>query len=140
MPVEVIGCNDSAPSTVSHSRWHERSHYAGQVAAAILAFLTFVPSNQSPLSYASITGRVPASGSAHNAVMYPSDKQTYMQDEPAVLRDVPSVKPEPASLPSVPAVSVPTRVVDKPTPLPLFGPLPSRKYPPRSLDNQHLGR
>ena len=140
MPVEVIGCNDSAPSTVGHSRWNERSHYAGQVAAVILALLTVIPLNQASSMLASASGEIPTIASTTNDAMYPSDKQAYVQDEPVVLRDAPSVKPEPVSLPSVGAVSVPTMVVDKPVPVPLFGPLPPRKYPPRSLDNQHLGR
>ena len=116
MPVEVIGCNDSAPSTVGHSRWNERSHYVGQVAAVILALLTVIPLNQASSMLASASGEIPTIASTTNDAMYPSDKQAYVQDEPVVLRDAPSVKPEPVSLPSVGAVSVPTKFVGKPAP------------------------
>jgi RNA polymerase sigma-70 factor (ECF subfamily) len=139
VPPFATGCDEPA-SREGVSRWHERSHYAGQVTATILAFLMFVASNQAPLSPASATGQIPASGPAQITEMYQLDKHSDVHDEPAVLRDAPSVKLEPASLPSVRAVSTPTSVVDKPAPFPLFGPLPSRKYTPRTSDHPPRGK
>jgi len=128
MPLDVIGCNEPAPSTVGHSRWNERSHYAGQVAAVILALLTFIPSNHALSVPASASGEIRTIASIQTAAMYELDKHLYLHDEPWVLRDAPSIKSEPASLPSVRAVSVPTRVVDKPAHLRGRRPVPSYHY------------
>jgi hypothetical protein len=118
----------AARSTVGHSRWNERSHYAGQVAAVILALLTFIPSNHALSVPASASGEIRTIASIQTAAMYELDKRLYVHDEPWVLRDAPSVKSEPASLPSVRAVSVPTRVVDKPAHLRGRRPVPSYHY------------
>jgi RNA polymerase sigma factor (sigma-70 family) len=121
MPPFLTGCNDPGSSNefISSneigSRWTERSHYTGQVVAAILAFLAFVPSNQAPQMHASTTGEARVLGPVQNAVMYRSDERVEVRDEPAVHRDAPSGKPEPASLPSVRTVSAPTRSGDKQT-------------------------
>jgi predicted DNA-binding protein (UPF0251 family) len=116
IPPFATGCDEPASSSVGHSRWHERSHYAGQVAATILAFLVFIPLSQTLQMRASMSGEIRTEASMQNAVMYREDKQMVVHDEPMVYRDAPSVKPEPVSLPIVRAVTVPAKVEDKPAP------------------------
>ena len=148
MPPFLTGCNDpgssneisSSNESISPneigSRWTKRSHYAGQVVAAILAFLTFVPLNQTPQMRASMIGEIRVLGAMQNAVMYRADKHLTVHDEPAVFRDAPSVKHEPASLRSVRVVSTPTTVGDKPTYVEDLAPLPPFK--PTESTTAHL--
>ena len=141
MPPFLTGCNDPGSSDESissneiGSRWTQRSHYVGQVVAAILAFLTFAPLNQAPQSHASMTGEIRVLGPIQTAVMYRTDKHLTVHDEPAVFRDAPSVKPEPASLPSVRDVATPAKVGDKQTYVHDLAPLPPYKHTPDALDH-----
>jgi RNA polymerase sigma factor (sigma-70 family) len=131
MPPFVAGCDEPVSFNKNGSRLTERSHYAGQIVASILAFLFFVPSCFEPQNHASMTGETRVLGPVQNAVMYRSDERSAVHDEPRVYRDAPNVKPEPAFLPSVRDVSAPTRSGDKltyvqdPAPLPPFKPTES---------------
>ena len=142
MPPFLTSCNDPRSSNESissneiGSRWTQRSHYVGQIVAAILAFLTFVPLNQTSQMRASMTGETRVLGAMQNAVMYRSDKLIGVHDEPTVFRDAPSVKPEPASTPSVHNVSTPAKVGDKQTYLQDLAPLPPFK--PTESTTAHL--
>lgn len=140
MPLGGTSCNDiSVPNDASSQwiDWGKWSHYSGQIAAAVIAFLLLLPSNRAPQPHASITGRIQT---AARLAMYRFDKQYLASDKPTVYVNVLTGKPEAVSLPSVPAASTPTTVVDKPAPLPLFVPLPPRIYPPNSHDHRPRGR
>ena len=136
MPPFLTSCNEPISGNDIASRWTERSHYTGQVVAAILALLSFVPLNQTPQMHESMTGEIRVLGHVQNAVMYRSDERADVHDERRVLRDAPSVKPEPAPLTSVRAVSTPTRPVDKRTSPRDLAPLPPYKHIPDALDHR----
>lgn len=138
MPPIVSGCDEPASTHNVGSRWHERSHYAGQVAAAIAAFLLFIPPNQTTVSHASVIGKISTTGIVQNALMYQQDKRSVRQDEPAVHHGAPVGKPEPASLPSVHVVPARTRVVDKPAPI--QQPLPQPSFKPTVRPSAHRPR
>jgi RNA polymerase sigma factor (sigma-70 family) len=140
MPPFVTGCDEPVSFNKNGSRWTERSHYTGQAVAAILAFLTFVPLNQTPQMRASMTGDARVLGHVQNVVMYRSDERAAVHDEPAVFRDAPTGKPEPASRPSVHNVPTPAKVGDKRTDLQDLAPIPPFKPAPRSADHPLLGR
>jgi len=137
MPPFVTSCNepssgkDFVSSNENGSRWPERSHYASQILGSIVALLLLVPACFEPPMRAQVTEEARVLAPVPNAVMYSSDQPVDVHDEPAVLRDAPSVKPEPASLTSVRAVSTPAKVADKPTygediaPIPPFKPTES---------------
>ena len=131
MPPFLTGCNDPGSSNEIGSRWTEKSHYVGQIVAAILAFLSFVPLNKAQQLHESTSGETRVLDHVQNAVMYRSDERVDVHDEPAVFRDAPNVKPEPASTPSVRNVSTRAKVGDKPTfgediaPIPPFKPTES---------------
>lgn len=139
MPPDVIGCNDSWAANVPHSRWNEWSHYSGQVAAAIVALLLFVPSNHASYTHAAASGEIRVSASKNDA-MYPPDKRSDVRDEPAVFRDTLAGKLEPASLPSVRVVATPTKSNDKPTYAPQPAPLPPYKHVERTSANRPHAR
>lgn len=136
MPPSLASCNDTSLG----SRWTERSHYVGQIVATILAFLVFIPLSQTPQMRASMTGDARVLGHVQNVVMYRSDELLDEHDEPAVFRDVPSVKHEPASLPSVPTVFTPTTVGDKLTYVEDLAPLPPFKPTERTSSHRPRGR
>lgn len=140
MPLHLAGCDEPTSSNENGSRWAERSHYAGQIVASIIAFLALIPSCFEPKIHESESGDARVLGSAQNAVMYRSDERPKGHDEPAVLRDVPDVKPVPAPLPSVRAVSSPAKVGDKPTYVQDLAPLPPYKHIPNALDHRLPGR
>jgi predicted DNA-binding protein (UPF0251 family) len=140
MPPFVTGCDESISSNENGSRWTERSHYAGQIVATILAFLMFIPLSQAPQMRASMTGEIRVLGAMQNAVMCRSDERAAVHDQPFVFRDAPNVKPDPASLPSVHNVSTPAKVGDKQSPLQDLAPIPPFKPKPRSDDHPLLGQ
>lgn len=141
MPPALASCDDEPiSSNESGSRWTERSHYAGQLVASIVALLMFVPSCLEAQNHASTTGETRVLGPMQNAVMYRSDEPVDVHDEPCVLQDVPCVKPEPAFLPSVRDVSTPTTVGDKPTYVEDLAPLPPFKPIERTSTHRPRGR
>lgn len=132
MPPFVTGCDDeSISSTETTSRWFERSHYAGQIVAGVLAFLTFALVGAEPIQ---------PETSVQNASMSQRDKPSDVPDEPRVLPDTPRGKPEPVSLPSVPVVSTPTMGGDKPAYVDPFAPLPPFKPTKQSSSHRPRGR
>lgn len=135
MPPSLTSCNEPVSFNKNGSRWTERSHYAGQIVATIIALLPFVPACIEPQMRASVTEEARVLGHVQNVVMYRYDKLNDVHDEPAVHRDAPRVKLEPASLTSVRAVSTPTRPVDKRTPPRDLAPLPPYKHTPDALDH-----
>jgi len=140
MPLDMAGCDEPISSNENGSRWTERSHYTGQIVAAILAFLTFVPSCLEPQNHVSTTDKTRVLGAMQNDAMYRSEKLTAVRDELRVHRDAPNGKPEPASLSSVHKVSTLAKVGDKPTYLQDLAPIPPFKPAPRSADHPSLGR
>ena len=136
MPPFVTGCDESVSFNENGSRWTERSHYAGQIVATILAFLAFIPSSQTPQMRASMTGEIRVLGPIQNAVMSRSDERAAVHDQPFVFRDAPSVKPELASTPSVHNVATPAKVGDKPTYVEDLAPIPPFK--PTESTTAHL--
>ena len=128
MPTIETSCSDVSVPNGTASQWFDPSkwsHYSGQIAAAIIAFLMFVPSNREVQPRASITGELPT---GHGHAMYEHDKQIAPLDKLVEYRAVPMAKPEPASMPSVRAMPAPKTFVGKPTPVkPL--PLPPYKQP-----------
>jgi RNA polymerase sigma factor (sigma-70 family) len=140
MPPFVTGCDEPVSFNENGSRLTERSHYAGQIVATILAFLTFVPSCLEPQNHASTTDETRVLGAMQNDVMYRSDERVKVRDEPVVFRDAPSVKPETASTPSVHNVPTTAKVGDKRTHLQDLAPIPPFKPTPRSADHPLLGR
>lgn len=139
MPLFATSCNEPASRKVV-PRWHEWSHYSGQIAAAVLAFLCFIPANRVPLLRASATREIRTVVSRNMDSMYRLDKRSGVQDEPAVPPEAPTGKPEPASLPSVRAVPVRTGAADKPATIWQSVPLPPFKHVPRTVDHEPLGR
>ncbi|HRI69116.1 MAG TPA: sigma-70 family RNA polymerase sigma factor [Polyangium sp.] len=138
MPPNLSSCEESI-STQRHTRWHERSHYIVQVSTLIMAFilgLSREPSTRIPPLFEDEL----VQGAEQNAAMFAHDKRAEVQDEPSVLPDAPSVKPEPAFLPSVREASKPTKLRDKPPPLPQYVPRLSYKHEPRGIDHRPLGR
>lgn len=136
MPPAATNCNDVSLPNGATSQWldpNKWSHYSGQIAAAIIAFLLFVPSNRTAQLPASITGRIQTTA---RLAMYRFDNQNLASDKPAVYPNVPMGKPEPASLPSVRAVSTPTTVKDKPLYIQQSVPLPP--YKPTETNSAHL--
>jgi len=128
-PVET-SCNDVSAPNGAASQWRDPgkwSHYSGQIAAAIIAFLMFVTSNSAVQQRASITGKIPTGS---YAAMYQHDKHIVALDKLVAYRAVPMAKPEPASLPSVRAVPLPKRFVGKPTPVKLPVPTYEPAAPP----------
>jgi len=126
MPPVETSCNDVSAPNGAASQWRDPgkwSHYSGQIAAAIIAFLMFVPSNREAQPRASISREIPTGS---EAAMYQRDKQIVAPDKLVVYPSVPMAKPEPASLPSVRVVSVPKKFVGKPTtvklPVPRYEP------------------
>ena len=115
MPLFETTCNESPPLNhgipqgIDPSKW---SHYSGQITAAIIAFLMFVPSNSAVQARASITGKIPTGG---RIAMYQHDKQLFTSDKPVVSPNVPTGKLEPASLPRVHVAPAQTKFVGKPT-------------------------
>ena len=125
MPPVETSCNDvSVPNAATSQSFDpsKLSHYTGQIAAAIIAFLMFVPSNSAVLPRASISGKIPTGG---RIAMYQNDKQIVALDKLGAYRAVPMAKPEPASLPSVRAIPAPKTFVGKPTPVKQSVPLPT---------------
>lgn len=132
MPPFVTGCDDEAVSTTkTTSRWFERSHYAGQIVAGVLALLSLTLIGSGPNFREKFV---------QNSPMSQLDKLSGGRDEPVVLRDTPTGKPEPASLPSVPVVSAPTVAKDKPTYVDPFAPLPPFKPTERTSSHRPRGR
>ncbi len=124
MPPVDTSCNDVSVPNGEAAQWRDAgklSHYTGQITAAIIAFLMFVPSNSAVQPRASITGEIQT---GHGRAMYQYDKQIVAPDKPIEYRAVPMGKPEPASLPSVRAVPARTRGADKPTYVPQSVPEP----------------
>lgn len=146
MPPSLTGCdeplsfNQFGSSNHIASRWTERSHYAGQIVATIIALLPFIPACMEPQMAASATEEARVLAPVQNAVMYRADKHSVVQDEPAVHRDAPVVKPEPASLTSVRDVSTPTKSRDKRTYVEDLAPLPPYKHTPDALDHRLADR
>ena len=139
MPPFVTSCDEPITFHKNGSRWTERSHYTGQIVAAILAFLSYTPLNQAPQMHDLKTTETRVLGHVQNAVMYRSDERADVHDELRVLRDAPSGKPEPASLTSVRAVSTPAKRVDKLPPPPEYVPRLSPKHEPSTSDNRPNG-
>jgi RNA polymerase sigma-70 factor, ECF subfamily len=141
MPPGLTGCDEPASfdefvsSNETGSRWHEWSHYKGQIVATMLALLPFVPSCMEHQVHSLTKGDARVLGHVENVAMYRSDKHVDVQDEPAVLRDAPSVKPAPASLPSVRTVFAPTMSPDKRTYVQDLAPLPPYKHTPDARDH-----
>jgi RNA polymerase sigma factor (sigma-70 family) len=133
MPPFVTGCDEPTPRDF---RWHEWSHYSGQILVMFLAFLLFIPANRLLHSPPLKIDAMPTIVSAQTIAMSQPDKLSGGQDEPIVFQDPPTGKPEPAFLPSVPAVSTPTRGGDKPARVwrPLA--LPPRKFVERPWANR----
>jgi hypothetical protein len=146
MPPFVTSCNEPSSgkevvsSNENGSRWTERSHYASQILGSLVALLLLVPACFEPQMRDSRTEETRVLAPVQNAVMYSSDQPVDVHDEPAVLRDAPSVKPEPASLTSVRDVSTPTRAVDKRTHVQDLAPLPPFKPKPNGSDHRLRGR
>lgn len=138
MPPFVTSCNepssgkDAVSSKENGSRWPERAHYVGQLAALVMAFLGASSLNSSTI-HESTTGEARVHDLAKNDAMY-------RYDEPVVHRDAPSVKPEPAQMTSVRDVSTPTRAVDKRTHVQDLAPLPPFKPKPNGSDHRLRGR
>lgn len=138
MPPNLTSCDEPISTLENTSPWFERSHYFTQLAVAFAAVLLLFSLRSTSTMHAP-KSEARADDFAINHAMYRSDKRTDVRDEPAVLQDIPSGKPEAASLPSVPAVSTPTRVGDKPTYVEP-SPLPPYKHSPRTLDHRRIGR
>jgi RNA polymerase sigma factor (sigma-70 family) len=117
MPPSLTSCNEPVSFNENGSRWAERSHYAGQIIATIIALLPFVPACIEPQTHESKSGEARCLAPVQNESMYSSDKRLDEQDEPAMLEDALSGKPAPASLPSAPAVPALNKFVVKPAPL-----------------------
>jgi RNA polymerase sigma factor (sigma-70 family) len=130
MPLSLASCED-LPVNDTRSRWTERSHYVGQLAALLMAVFCVSSLNLSTM-YESTVMETRILDQVQNVVMY-------RRDQPTVHLDAPEVKPEPASLPSVPAVSVPTRSGDKRTYVQDLAPLPPYKHDPASDDHLLFG-
>lgn len=130
MPLSLASCDD-LPVNETRSRWTERSHYAGQLAALIMAVFCVSSLNSSTM-YESTVMETRVLDPVQSVVMY-------RLDQPTVHLDAPNVKPEPASLPSVPAVSVTTRSADKRTYVQDLAPLPPYKHDPASDDHLLFG-
>lgn len=125
MPTVETSCNAISVPNDATSQWFDPSkwsHYSGQIAAAIIAFLMFVPSNSAMQARASITGKIPTAG---GIAMYQRDKQFCTSDKLVVSPNVPMGKLEPATLPSVHVVPARTKFVGKPTPVQPSVPEPS---------------
>jgi RNA polymerase sigma factor (sigma-70 family) len=131
MPPSLASCDD-LPVNKAESSWFERSHYVGQIAALLMAVFC-VSSLNSPTINESTVMENRVLDQMQAVVMY-------RLDQLPVHHDAPSVKPEPASLPSVPVVSVPTRISDKRTLVHDLAPLPPYKHVPRSDDHHLRGR
>lgn len=125
LPLVEMSCNESSSLNEGVSQgidhgsspskridWGKWSHYTGQIAAGIVAFLLFVPSTPVLQARAAITGKIPT---AVRAAMYRLDKPNSAPDKLIECPTVPLVKPEPAILPSARAASTPTRFDVKPT-------------------------
>lgn len=137
MPPFVTGCDEPT----SHDfRWHEWSHYSGQILVAVLAFLSFIPSNRVPHSRALPMDEITTIVTSKTNAMSQRDKPSDVPDEPSVLSDTACGKPAPASLPSVPVVATPTSVSDKPTYVDPFAPLPPFKATEHSSSHRPRGR
>jgi RNA polymerase sigma factor (sigma-70 family) len=130
MPLSLAICED-LPIHERRSRWTERSHYLGQIAALLMAVFC-VSSLNSPTLNESTVMETRVLDQVQAVVMY-------RRDQPTVHLDAPNVKPEPASLPSVPAVSVPTRSGDKRAYVQDLAPLPPYKHDPASDDHLLFG-
>lgn len=130
MPPSLASCED-LPVNDTRSRWTERSHYAGQLAALFMAVFCLSALNSSTMHESTVM-ETRVLDPVQSAVMYRLEK-------PSVLLDAPNVKPEPASLPSVPAVSVTTRSADKRTYVQDLAPLPPYKHDPASDDHLLYG-
>jgi RNA polymerase sigma factor (sigma-70 family) len=139
MPPFVTGC-DEPTSSEGGFRWYEWSHRSGQIIAAVLAFLCFVPFNRGADSRASAPGEIRVAVSGRIDSMSQLDKPSVVHDEPTVHRDAPAGKLEPASLPSVPAVPKPTRGADKPGYVLDLAPLPPFKPTEHTVSHRPRGR
>lgn len=130
MPPSLTSCDD-LPVNETRSRWTERSHYVGQLAALFTAVLCIYSLNSST-THESTVMETQVLDPVQNVVMY-------RLDQPTVHLDAPNVKPEPVSLPSVPAVSVTARSADKRTYVQDLAPLPPYKHDPASDDHLLFG-
>jgi len=141
MPALETSCNDCVPANDGVWQWirpGQWAHYSGQISAAIIAFLLFIPSNRlEQQQRASITGSI---RTAAQLAMYRFDKQKSATDKPVVYPDPMADKPQPTFLPGVRAVSAPTRFTDKPTYTSRSAPLPPYQHAPRSADHSLFGR
>jgi RNA polymerase sigma factor (sigma-70 family) len=130
VPPSVSGCDDKSNS-FAETRSFERSHYAGQIVAGVLALLTLTLVGSRSIQHET---------SGQNSPMSQRDKPSVVHDEPAVHRDAPAGKLEPASLPSVPVVPKPTRGADKPAYVLDLAPLPPFKPTEHTVSHRPRGR
>jgi len=115
MPPIETSCNDvSVPNDIASQRpeWNKWAHYTGQITAAIIAFVLFLPSNPPVQSRAVVTGEIKIE---QYRVMYRQDKQIVAPEKPGVYPYVLEGKPKPASLPSVRADPARKKIEGKPT-------------------------
>jgi RNA polymerase sigma factor (sigma-70 family) len=133
MPPSLTSCDEPFSSKESRFQWSERSHYASQILAAVIALLFVVSSGFETQMRAPMTEETRVLGLVHNASMY-------RFDELRVHRDAPSGKPEPAQMTSVRDVPAPSKRADKLPPRSEYVPRLSHKHEPNDPDRRPNGR
>jgi len=139
MPPFDTSCNDvSVPNDIGAQwlDWNKWSHYAGQITAAIIAFVLFPPSNPPVHSHAIVTGEIKIE---QYRVMYRQDKQIVAPEKPDVYPYVLEGKPKPASLPSVRVTPARKQIEGKPAPPRQSVSRPSYKHSVSSSVNRPPG-